>query len=256
MDGNGCTSTEQDEQLMVLLRMGFELEAAQAALMICDSIENAVDHLVASCPTEPPAPPCEVPDHSDGIIMSSNDAEEFRKSLANGQKERTSSESSRKGKGVDRERRLQPPSKKRLGSLSAKVDHANSIPSSVLKRQKQQDHAEVSAASVYSPAQVLESERCPGSETSSITAGGGCKTAQLLMACGDQAPARSGPDGAGMDWKERAQEALKKHFGHQVLKPFQQDALEGWAAHQDCFVLSATGSGSYGTFAIFHCHFC
>lgn len=41
----------------------------------------------------------------------------------------------------------------------------------------------------------------------------------------------------------KAQQSLGKYFGYSSLKPFQLEALKAWAAHQDCLVLAATGSG-------------
>ncbi|KAL8128541.1 hypothetical protein V2J09_017696 [Rumex salicifolius] len=47
----------------------------------------------------------------------------------------------------------------------------------------------------------------------------------------------------GLDFDERASRVLQKHFGFSSLKSFQEEALNAWASHQDCLILSATGSG-------------
>lgn len=47
----------------------------------------------------------------------------------------------------------------------------------------------------------------------------------------------------GSDWEVKVNSLLKKHFGLPSLKNFQKEALSAWLAHQDCLVLSATGSG-------------
>jgi Werner syndrome ATP-dependent helicase len=49
--------------------------------------------------------------------------------------------------------------------------------------------------------------------------------------------------GFGLDWEERANRVLQERFGYSSLKSFQKEALAAWAAHQDCLVLAATGSG-------------
>ncbi|XP_057732365.1 ATP-dependent DNA helicase Q-like SIM [Arachis stenosperma] len=45
------------------------------------------------------------------------------------------------------------------------------------------------------------------------------------------------------DWETRVGGLLQKHFGILCLKSFQKEALNAWAAHKDCLVLAATGSG-------------
>ncbi|MED6193479.1 hypothetical protein PIB30_019952 [Stylosanthes scabra] len=45
------------------------------------------------------------------------------------------------------------------------------------------------------------------------------------------------------DWETRVGGLLQKHFGFSCLKRFQREALNAWAAHRDCLVLAATGSG-------------
>ncbi|KAL2940979.1 ATP-dependent DNA helicase Q-like SIM [Bienertia sinuspersici] len=47
----------------------------------------------------------------------------------------------------------------------------------------------------------------------------------------------------GLDWEQKANCLLQKHFGYSTLKSFQIEALGAWLAHQDCLVLAATGSG-------------
>ncbi|KAF9681568.1 hypothetical protein SADUNF_Sadunf05G0015200 [Salix dunnii] len=54
----------------------------------------------------------------------------------------------------------------------------------------------------------------------------------------------------GLDWEERAKRVLQERFGYSSLKGFQKEALAAWAAHQDCLVLAATGSGKSFCFQI------
>lgn len=56
--------------------------------------------------------------------------------------------------------------------------------------------------------------------------------------------------GFGLDWEERANRVLQERFGYSSLKGFQKEALAAWAAHQDCLVLAATGSGKSLCFQI------
>lgn len=44
------------------------------------------------------------------------------------------------------------------------------------------------------------------------------------------------------DWLKAAKVKMQKHFGFSNLKPFQIEALLGWAEGRDTFVLAATGS--------------
>ncbi|KAG0613451.1 hypothetical protein M758_6G103600 [Ceratodon purpureus] len=46
-----------------------------------------------------------------------------------------------------------------------------------------------------------------------------------------------------MEWEKRTPYLLRKHFGYKNLKCFQRRAIDAWAQHRDCFVLSASGSG-------------
>ncbi|KAJ6683047.1 ATP-DEPENDENT DNA HELICASE Q-LIKE SIM [Salix koriyanagi] len=55
---------------------------------------------------------------------------------------------------------------------------------------------------------------------------------------------------SGLDWEERANRVLQERFGYSSLKGFQKEALAAWAAHQDCLVLAATGSGKSLCFQI------
>lgn len=57
----------------------------------------------------------------------------------------------------------------------------------------------------------------------------------------------------GLDWEERANRVLRERFGYSSLKGFQKEALAAWAAHQDCLVLAATGSGIVFFFFSFCC---
>ncbi|XP_065854428.1 ATP-dependent DNA helicase Q-like SIM [Euphorbia lathyris] len=54
----------------------------------------------------------------------------------------------------------------------------------------------------------------------------------------------------GLDWEQRANNLLQKHFGYPCLKSFQKEALDAWVANQDCLVLAATGSGKSLCFQI------
>ncbi|KAF2316860.1 hypothetical protein GH714_042201 [Hevea brasiliensis] len=54
----------------------------------------------------------------------------------------------------------------------------------------------------------------------------------------------------GLDWEQRANNLLQKHFGYSSVKSFQKEALAAWLAHQDCLVLAATGSGKSLCFQI------
>ncbi|WCJ43113.1 ATP-dependent DNA helicase Q-like SIM [Euphorbia peplus] len=54
----------------------------------------------------------------------------------------------------------------------------------------------------------------------------------------------------GLDWEQRANNLLQKHFGYPCLKSFQKEALGAWVANQDCLVLAATGSGKSLCFQI------
>lgn len=54
----------------------------------------------------------------------------------------------------------------------------------------------------------------------------------------------------GFDLDQRVSRVLQKHFGFSSLKSFQKEALNAWAAHQDCLVLAATGSGKSLCFQI------
>ncbi|XP_037490998.1 ATP-dependent DNA helicase Q-like SIM isoform X3 [Jatropha curcas] len=53
-----------------------------------------------------------------------------------------------------------------------------------------------------------------------------------------------------LDWEQKANFLLKKHFGYPSLKSFQKEALAAWIANQDCLVLAATGSGKSLCFQI------
>ncbi|XP_050225916.1 ATP-dependent DNA helicase Q-like SIM isoform X2 [Mercurialis annua] len=53
-----------------------------------------------------------------------------------------------------------------------------------------------------------------------------------------------------LDWENRANSVLHKHFGYVSLKSFQKEALAAWVANQDCLVLAATGSGKSLCFQI------
>ncbi|XP_057857543.2 ATP-dependent DNA helicase Q-like SIM isoform X1 [Cryptomeria japonica] len=46
-----------------------------------------------------------------------------------------------------------------------------------------------------------------------------------------------------LNWEKDAEIIVQRYFGHTELKCFQKEALKAWAAHQDCLVLAATGSG-------------
>lgn len=48
----------------------------------------------------------------------------------------------------------------------------------------------------------------------------------------------------GSNWEQKVNSLLQKHFGYFSLKNFQREALSAWLDHQDCLVLSATGSGT------------
>lgn len=48
-----------------------------------------------------------------------------------------------------------------------------------------------------------------------------------------------------LEWEEKVNHLLQKHFGFSSVKGFQKEALEAWLEHQDCLVLAATGSGMF-----------
>ncbi|KAL0384806.1 UNVERIFIED_CONTAM: ATP-dependent DNA helicase Q-like SIM [Sesamum radiatum] len=47
----------------------------------------------------------------------------------------------------------------------------------------------------------------------------------------------------GIDWENKVNSLIHKHFGFSSLKGFQKEVLAAWLEHQDCLVLAATGSG-------------
>ncbi|PIN00065.1 DNA helicase [Handroanthus impetiginosus] len=47
----------------------------------------------------------------------------------------------------------------------------------------------------------------------------------------------------GFGWEKKVNNLIHKHFGFSSLKGFQKEALAAWLDHQDCLILSATGSG-------------
>ncbi|KAL0422047.1 UNVERIFIED_CONTAM: ATP-dependent DNA helicase Q-like SIM [Sesamum latifolium] len=47
----------------------------------------------------------------------------------------------------------------------------------------------------------------------------------------------------GIDWENKVNNLIRKHFGFSSLKGFQKEVLAAWLEHQDCLVLAATGSG-------------
>lgn len=47
------------------------------------------------------------------------------------------------------------------------------------------------------------------------------------------------------NWEDIALCNLRTHFGHKYLKCFQKEALNAWASNHDCFVLAASGSGTF-----------
>ncbi|RWR76539.1 ATP-dependent DNA helicase Q-like protein SIM isoform X2 [Cinnamomum micranthum f. kanehirae] len=53
-----------------------------------------------------------------------------------------------------------------------------------------------------------------------------------------------------LNWEEKANHLVQKHFGFSSVKGFQKEALEAWFEHQDCLVLAATGSGKSLCFQI------
>ncbi|KAJ6397506.1 hypothetical protein OIU77_018507 [Salix suchowensis] len=85
----------------------------------------------------------------------------------------------------------------------------------------------------------------------------GCEESCLSVDCGkavdvvDGLPVRCKEKVvSGLDWEERANRVLQERFGYSSLKGFQKEALAAWAAHQDCLVLAATGSGKSLCFQI------
>lgn len=85
----------------------------------------------------------------------------------------------------------------------------------------------------------------------------GCEESCVSVDCGKVKDAVDGLPvlckeevGFGLDWEERANRVLQERFGCSSLKGFQKEALAAWAAHQDCLVLAATGSGKSLCFQI------
>ncbi|KAJ6305917.1 hypothetical protein OIU78_021282 [Salix suchowensis] len=95
-----------------------------------------------------------------------------------------------------------------------------------------------------------------GSKVSPLSVNG-CEESCLSVGCGkaedvvDGLPVRCKEKViSGLDWEERANRVLQERFGYSSLKGFQKEALAAWAAHQDCLVLAATGSGKSLCFQI------
>ncbi|XP_020584819.1 ATP-dependent DNA helicase Q-like SIM [Phalaenopsis equestris] len=67
-----------------------------------------------------------------------------------------------------------------------------------------------------------------------------------------QVPFFNNSDGHAMmvDWEQKANFALRKHFGFSSLKGFQKEAIKAWLEHKDCLILAATGAGKSLCFQI------